>query len=78
VIQRNNSKTMIRKACLEVIHNEEAGPKEKLRAAALLEKLVKNAELARDRKRKSVKSGQKMTQSVTSGRMGDLLESPVQ
>lgn len=47
-----NNKSAIRIACLQVIENPNAKPREKLQAASILEKLMKHKDLASARKAK--------------------------
>lgn len=67
--ERVSTKRMIRHACLQVIGNPSAKPGEKLKAAALLERMVRTKALARRRK-----LGQSKCVNIdTKGRMNDIL-----
>ena len=67
-----SSKRLIARACRQVLGNTKATPKEKLQAAAILERLVREKDLA-SRRRKRKKPAD-CVQSNTTDLLADLLE----
>ncbi len=68
---RNSTKSIIRRACIQVIENPNAKPREKLQAAAILEKMQRTKDLAALRKRKNSQTN--LVTLAKNGRIDDIL-----
>ena len=70
-IAREKRERVISRACREVIDNPKASPKEKLRAATILEKLVRAKDLASKERKRNLRQSKTVTD--INGRIGDIL-----
>jgi hypothetical protein len=75
---RTNTKAVVRQACLDVLRDKDARPAEKMKAAAILERMCVAKDLAREKKRKQkladrLKLRQKSSQDETNTSIRDIL-----
>ena len=70
-IAREKRERVISRACREVIDNPKASPKDKLRAATILEKLVRAKDLASKERKRNLRQSKTVTD--INGRIGDIL-----